>query len=64
MTDIPAYNEKEISMKDISFVIRAIDGRKTSGGRLFCADRSGTETRSRTVGEWLRYTPITKKRYP
>ena len=46
------------------FVIRAIDGRKTSGGRLFCADRSGTETRSRTAGEWLRYTPITKKRYP
>mgnify|MGYP006962720985 CR=1 FL=1 len=44
MTDIPAYNEKEISMKDISFVIRAIDGRKTSGGRLFCTERSGTKT--------------------
>lgn len=39
MTDNPDYNEKEISMKDISFVIRAIDWRKTSGGRLFCADR-------------------------
>ena len=52
MTDIPAYNEKEISMKDISF--------------MFCADRftlpvdagfettetecrRGTETRSRTA---------------
>lgn len=33
MTDIPAYNEKEISMKEYLFyVIRAIDGRKTSGG--------------------------------
>ena len=26
--------------------------------------RRGTETRSRSAGEWLRYTPITKKRYP
>ena len=31
MTYIPAYNEKEISMKDISFVIRAIDGARTRG---------------------------------
>ena len=31
MTDIPAYNEKEISMKDISFIIRAIDGARTRG---------------------------------
>lgn len=65
MTDIPAYNEKEISIKGhLFYVIRAIDGRKTSGGRLFCADRSGTETRTRTAGEWLRFTPIAKKRYP
>lgn len=82
MTDIPAYDEKEISIKGhLFYVIRAIDGRKTSGGRLFCADRftasgdagfettetecrRGTETRNRTAGEWLRFTPIVKKRYP
>ena len=31
MTDIPDYNEKEISFMDISFVIRAIDGARTRG---------------------------------
>ena len=31
MTDIPAYNEKEISMKDINRSLRAIDGARTRG---------------------------------
>ena len=41
--------------------MRAIDGRKTSGGRLLCADRSEAKTRTRTVGERLRFTPYNKK---
>ena len=39
----------------------AIDGRKTSSGRLLCADRSEAETRSRSAGEWLLFAPTTKK---
>ena len=31
MAPLHSYNEKEISMKDISFVIRAIDGARTRG---------------------------------
>ena len=43
------------------FLNEAIDGRKTSGGCLLCADRSEAETRSRNAGEWLLFAPTTKK---
>ena len=43
---------------------RAIDGRKTSSGRLPCADRSEAETRTRTAGEWLLFAPCNKIGYP
>ena len=42
--------------------MRAIDGRKTSGGRLLCADRSEAKTRTHTVGELLRFAPYNEKR--
>ena len=49
MTDIPAYNEKEISMKDISFCYKS--------------DRRGSNPRSRPwQGRALPTTPLSHKR--